>query len=121
MNQPLLKTLAFRIAMIAGFLAGIIVLISTYSLPISFCLSASGISILIVAISIYFIFLSYVRKYVTLPIRSLYKAIYNVKVEDGEKLDIALGEEPMNQIQLEVSDWMKNRANEIEDLKKLED
>jgi two-component system phosphate regulon sensor histidine kinase PhoR len=120
MNQPLLKTLAFRISLFTGLLAGLIVFFIAFRLSSSQFILFSGITALVVGIFIYFLFLYFVRKYITAPIRSLYKAIYNVKVEDGEKDDIVMGDEPMQKIQQDVSDWMKNRSMEIEDLKKLE-
>jgi len=121
MNQPSLKVLAFRIAAFTGLLAGLILFFSTWKFHSFETILVSLITILCVGIFIYFLFLYYVRNYITAPIRSLYKAIYNVKLDDGQKVDISLGNEPMQQIQQEVSTWMKNRSTEIEDLKKLED
>lgn len=121
MNQPSLKALALRISFFVALLVGIVVFFATYRLTFSHSVWASLISFFVIGIFIYFLFLHYVRNYINAPIRSLYKAIYNVKVEDGEKVDIPMGEEPMQQIQQEVSVWMKNRSTEIEDLKKLED
>ncbi|MFI5136008.1 MAG: sensor histidine kinase, partial [Chitinophagales bacterium] len=121
MNQPSLKALAFRISVFTALLAGLIFFFSAFNFSFSETLLIACITVIVVGIFIYFLFLYYVRNYITAPIRSLYKAIYNVKVEDGEKSDISLGSEPMQQIQQEVSAWMKNRSTEIEDLKKLED
>ncbi len=120
MKQPLLKSIAIRISFFSALLVGLIVFFATIKLPIlQRCVISVG-SAFVIGIFIYVLFLYYVRNYVTAPLRSLYKAIYNVKVEDGEENDISLGDEPLQQMQLEVSDWMKDRSTEIEHLKKLE-
>src|ERR1700749_657344 len=112
MNQPSLKALALRIALFVALLVGVVVFFATYKQTFSQSVFTSAASFLLIGIFIYFLFLHYVRNYINAPIRSLYKAIYNVKVEDGEKSDIPMGDEPMQQIQKEVSVWMKNRSNE---------
>lgn len=120
MKQPLLKAIARRIALLSALLVGLIVFFATIKFPILNSLIISIGAAFVIGIFIYILFLHYVRNYVIAPLRSLYKAIYNVKLDDGEKQDISLGDEPLQQMQMEVSDWMKTRATEIEDLKKLE-
>ena len=120
MNQPRLKSLAFKISFLTAILVGTIILgVSLYNQPISPFLIAT-VSAIVIGIFVYFLFLFYVHKYIEAPFRSLYKTIYNVKVEDGFKDDIVISSEPMQQIQKEVSAWMVNRSAELDDLKKLE-
>jgi two-component system phosphate regulon sensor histidine kinase PhoR len=63
----------------------------------------------------------FTKRFISNRIRALYKTIYNVKLPDNEQLTLpGTGDELINKIQAEVTEWAKNRSSEIEDLRKLE-
>ena len=64
------------------------------------------------------IFQYYIRNFIQNRIRTLYKTIYNIK--DNPSGELLESDDLMLQMEREVTDWMKNRSTEIEDLKKLE-
>jgi two-component system, OmpR family, phosphate regulon sensor histidine kinase PhoR len=67
------------------------------------------------------LFLWFTKRFISNRIRALYKTIYNVKLPDNEELNMpGSGDELINKIQSEVTEWAKNRSSEIEDLRKLE-
>ncbi|HEU4716594.1 MAG TPA: ATP-binding protein [Bacteroidia bacterium] len=120
MKQPSLRLLAFRTALISGAIAAIacFIPVALSSLPAAFL--SAAISLVVIGVLVYFLFSHYSRKFINAPLRSLYKAIYNLKIDDTQTLDIPVEDEPLLQMQREVTEWMKNRSAEIEDLKKLE-
>ncbi len=67
----------------------------------------------------WFVFLYYARNFINNRIRTLYKTIYNLKDQQSADGPVA-GDDLMQQMEREVTDWMKTRSTEIEDLKKLE-
>ncbi|MBI3510897.1 MAG: sensor histidine kinase [Bacteroidetes bacterium] len=120
MKQPSLRKVAFLTALLSGVVAGG----TTFIISLSYHVSVAWFISLIVFLSTgfisYFVFFYYVRNFVNRPINALYKAIYNLKGDDSGKTEIPDFEDPLREIQKEVSDWMQNRSHEIEDLKKLE-
>lgn len=70
------------------------------------------------ALITWFVFQYYIRNFIKNRIRTLYKTIYNIK--DNQSPEMAENDDLMQQMEREVTDWMKNRSTEIEDLKKLE-
>jgi two-component system phosphate regulon sensor histidine kinase PhoR len=120
MNQVSLRRLARNFALIcgsAGMAIGWIVsrLLGAEKAWLSGLAAGATIGLLS-----WFFFLYYVRNFVSNRVRALYKAIYNVKLDDREQFNLPESEDIILQIQREVTDWMKNRSTEIEDLKKLE-
>ncbi|HTL82793.1 MAG TPA: ATP-binding protein [Bacteroidia bacterium] len=121
MKNPSLRKISLYAALSAGIIALLIVLlVPAFSGKIPDLLTAAS-AFAITALVSYFIIHALVRRFISKPIRDLYKAIYNIKPEENEKVNLPDFEDPMLDMQKEVSDWMKNRSNEIEDLKRLED
>jgi len=73
-------------------------------------------------ITAYFVLLSLVRRFIDSRIQVIYKTIHSLKREGStEQRPAADGSTDLiAQVQREVVAWAKNRATEIEDLKKLE-
>lgn len=118
MNQLSSRKLATNAALIIGSLVAVLTIISGIILksPVHWLMGLiAGIS---AAILTWFVFQYYIRHFVKNRIRALYKTIYNIK--DNQSPDIAESDDLMQQMEREVTEWMKNRSTEIEDLKKLE-
>jgi two-component system, OmpR family, phosphate regulon sensor histidine kinase PhoR len=116
-NQLSLRRLALNAALITGSVVTVaaFVLAWIFEAPEPWIIGVS--SGVITALLSWFVFLYYLRNFVDNRIRTLYKTIYNLKdtqVNPGESDDLML------QMEREVTEWMKNRSTEIEDLKKLE-
>lgn len=117
MGQLSLRRLALNAALITGSVVAVAVFVVAllFEAPESWLIGLSaGV---VTALAARFVFLYYVRKFVDNRIRTLYKTIYNLKdtqMNPGESDDLML------QMEREVTEWMKNRSTEIEDLKKLE-
>lgn len=119
MNQLSLRKLARNAAMVIGSIVAVIILVLgiLFKTPMSSLIAAIGGAA--AGIITWFVFLYYVRNFINNRIRTLYKTIYNLK--DYQTADGApIGDDLMQQMEREVTDWMKNRSTEIEDLKKLE-
>jgi two-component system phosphate regulon sensor histidine kinase PhoR len=119
MNQLSLQKLARNAALIIGSVVAVIifVLAGVFKLPAGWLFALVGGSA--AGILSWFVFLYYVRNFINSRIRTLYKTIYNLK--DYQSADGAEGgDDLMQKMEREVTDWMKNRSTEIEDLKKLE-
>ncbi|MCX6310810.1 MAG: ATP-binding protein [Bacteroidetes bacterium] len=118
MNQLSIRRLALNASLIIGALVTAItitigiILKSPDRWLIAF---AAGLA---AAILNWFIFQYYIRNFIQNRIRTLYKTIYNIK--DNPSGELLESDDLMLQMEREVTDWMKNRSTEIEDLKKLE-
>lgn len=120
MNQLSLRRLARNVSLICGSAALLVAWIFSWQLGAHSSWLVGLVSGIVVGLLSWLIFLYYVRNFVSNRIRALYKTIYNVKLEESEKFQIPESEDMILQMRREVTDWMKNRSTEIEDLKKLE-
>lgn len=119
MNQLSLGKLARNAAIIIGTIVAAIII----ALGIIFNSSFSWLLALIggssAGILSWFVFLYFLRNFVNNRIRTLYKTIYNLK--DNQVAGInEESDDLLLKIENDVTEWMKNRSAEIEDLKKLE-
>jgi two-component system phosphate regulon sensor histidine kinase PhoR len=118
MNQLSSRKLAFNAAIIIGSLVALLTIISGIILKSSFHWITGFLAGIVAAVLTWFVFQYYIRHFVKNRIRTLYKTIYNIK--DNQSPDMGESDDLMQQMEREVTDWMKNRSTEIEDLKKLE-
>ncbi len=119
MNQLSLRKLARNAAIVIGSFVCVIVFIFSifYKSPIHWLLAiVTGISAGLLS---WFVFKYVVRNFINSRIQTIYKTIYNLKdYHSGDGSES--GDDLLQKMEREVTDWMKNRSNEIEDLKKLE-
>lgn len=77
-----------------------------------------GISFVVSYFALYFL----IEKYVYVKIKIIYKLIHNLKL--GKDLKDALGEyvtaDPINDVEKEVKEWVRDKKTEIDELKKQE-
>jgi two-component system phosphate regulon sensor histidine kinase PhoR len=118
MNQLSVRRLALNAALIIGSLVALITVICGIIFKISFPWLIGFCAGFSAAILTWFVFQYYIRHFIQNRIRTLYKTIYNIK--DNQPQEISGSDDLMLQMEREVTDWMKNRSTEIEDLKKLE-
>lgn len=121
MNRFSLRRIAFNTALITAIVAFLstVGLCYLFEEPIPWL--ELSLSAPVIGVITFFVFRHYVRNFVSNRIRNLYKAIYNVKLEDNMPFVVPeSGDDVIMQMQREVTDWMKNRATEIESLKKME-
>ncbi len=121
MKQLSLRVLALYAALIVGLVTLAVSVITEYLLTEQIewiaLLAGSAISMVLTMV----LFSWFTKRFISNRIRALYKTIYNVKLPDNEELQLpGTGDELINKIQSEVTEWAKNRSSEIEDLKKLE-
>lgn len=119
MNQLSLRKLARNAAMVIGSIVAVIILVLgiLFDSPMSSLIAAIGGTA--AGVITWFVFLYYVRNFINTRIRTLYKTIYNLKDHQSAE-GTETGDDLMQQMEREVTDWMKTRSTEIEDLKKLE-
>lgn len=120
MNQVSLRRLAIRAALITAVVCLVIVTAIAWLLHTKMPLLTGLCAAVVAGITTASVFLYFVRNFVSNRIRTLYKTIYNVKLGNNEQLNLPGGDDLILQMQREVTEWMKNRSTEIEDLKKLE-
>jgi two-component system, OmpR family, phosphate regulon sensor histidine kinase PhoR len=120
MNQLSLRRLALNAASITGGFAGIVAFLLASVFGARSPLLIAFISIFAVGGFTWVVFLYFVRNFIDKRIRALYKTIYNVKLDDNSTFNLPESDDMIMLMQREVTDWMKNRSTEIEDLKKLE-
>jgi two-component system phosphate regulon sensor histidine kinase PhoR len=81
-----------------------------------------GVTFTVSLITSFLVFYYLIEKYVYSKIKVIYKMIHSLKL--GKDLKDALGEyvssDPINDVELEVKEWAKEKKTEIEDLKKQE-
>lgn len=121
MKQLSLRNLALLAAFIVGLVTLAVSAIVEYFLTDSIewiaLIAGSVLSMVLTMV----LFLYFTKRFISNRIRALYKTIYNVKLPDNEELQLpGTGDELINKIQNEVTEWAKNRSTEIEDLRKLE-
>jgi two-component system, OmpR family, phosphate regulon sensor histidine kinase PhoR len=120
-KQLSLRNLALLAALIVGLVtlavSAVVEYILTDVVEWIALLAGSAISMVLTMV----LFTYFTKRFISNRIRALYKTIYNVKLPDNEELQLpGSGDELINKIQNEVTEWAKNRSTEIEDLKKLE-
>ncbi|HLG02789.1 MAG TPA: histidine kinase dimerization/phospho-acceptor domain-containing protein, partial [Bacteroidia bacterium] len=120
MNKPRLQRLAWKVALISGGTSAAAVFILGLIFDFNALLLVALLSGFATAAIAYASFLYYVRKFIDNRILTLYKTIYNVKLGDNIPFNVPESDDIILQMQREVTEWMKNRSIEIEDLKKLE-
>lgn len=121
MKQLSLRVLALYATLIVGLCTLVVIAGTDYFLTghIEWVTLFAGCVISMVLTWVLFSY--FTKRFISSRIRALYKTIYNVKLPDNEKLQLpGTGDELINKIQNEVTEWAKNRSTEIEDLKKLE-
>jgi two-component system, OmpR family, phosphate regulon sensor histidine kinase PhoR len=122
MKQISLRTLSFYSAFITGgtaFLFSLPVLLLVTTRPYAIMLSV--VFAFLIGIITGMVFTYYVRNFVNNRIRALYKAIYNVKTEEGMQFYTPdNSDDGILEMETEVAVWMKTRSTEIDNLKKLE-
>lgn len=121
MKQLSLRVLALYAALIVGLCTLVVIAVTDYLLTghIEWVTLFAGCVISMVLTWVLFSY--FTKRFISSRIRALYKTIYNVKLPDNESLQLpGSGDELINKIQNEVTEWAKNRSTEIEDLKKLE-
>ncbi|HTF05965.1 MAG TPA: ATP-binding protein [Bacteroidia bacterium] len=121
MKQLSLRTLALYAAVIVGTISMIIAVVTEYFIEDRIewlgIITGGIVSMALTLVS----FSWFTKRFISNRIRALYKTIYNVKLPDNEQLTLpGSGDELINKIQIEVTEWAKNRSSEIEDLRKLE-
>jgi two-component system phosphate regulon sensor histidine kinase PhoR len=110
------------LALIAAGVVSVIVLATTYL----FSFSQSGwLSIVIIFLvtfcATYFIIVYLLKVFIYRKIKLIYKNMATYKDSKERTLQkVALDEDILGNVNREVIDWQRNRANEIEELKKLE-
>lgn len=121
MKQLSLRNLALYAALIVGLVTLLVSALTEYflirNIDWTALLVGSAISMILTAV----LFIYFTKRFISNRIRALYKTIYNVKLHDDQELRLpGSGDELINKIQDDVTEWAKNRSSEIEDLKKLE-
>jgi two-component system phosphate regulon sensor histidine kinase PhoR len=80
------------------------------------------ITLFVTLITSFIVFYYLIEKYVYSKIKLIYKLIHNLKL--GRDLRDALGEhisaDPINDVELEVKEWARQKKSEIDDLRKQE-
>lgn len=80
------------------------------------------VTFLVTLITSFIVFYYLIEKYVYSKIKLIYKLIHNLKL--GRDLRDALGEhisaDPINDVELEVKEWARQKKSEIDDLRKQE-
>ncbi|MDB4902590.1 MAG: two-component sensor histidine kinase [Mucilaginibacter sp.] len=80
------------------------------------------VTFLVALITSFIVFYYLIEKYVYSKIKLIYKLIHNLKL--GRDLRDALGEhisaDPINDVELEVKEWARQKKSEIDDLRKQE-
>jgi len=121
MKQLSLRVLAMYAALIVGLVTFMVAAATEYltsGLIEWIPLILGGVISMVLT---WILFLWFTKRFISNRIRALYKTIYNVKLPDNEELNMpGSGDELINKIQSEVTEWAKNRSTEIEDLRKLE-
>lgn len=121
MKQLSLRTLAFYAAVIVGGCTLTVIAVTDYVLTGAVEWITLFAGCLISMVLTWVLFSYFTKRFISARIRALYKTIYNVKLPDDEVLKMpGSGDELINKIQNEVTEWAKNRSTEIEDLRKLE-
>ncbi|CAN5176743.1 ATP-binding protein [soil metagenome] len=123
MNQISLRKLTFNAAFIIGSASAVVAILFAFIFDSEKPFLIGGFSGAIIFLLTWFVFNYYLRNFVNNRIRALYKIIYNLKDNQTPNLAAEETEESDDlilQMEREVTDWMKNRSTEIEDLKKLE-
>ena len=121
MNRFSLRGLALTTAVIISLVCFAVVFAVAYLFGYSNRWLPALIVSCVTGLTTFYVFLFYVRSFVSNRIRNLYKAIYNVKLDDQTPFVLPeTGDDVIMQMQREVTDWMKNRATEIEGLKRME-
>jgi two-component system phosphate regulon sensor histidine kinase PhoR len=119
MNQLSLRKLARNAALITGSVVAVVTVVLALFLKSSYpWIIALVLGVISILVS-WIVFLYYVKNFVNNRIRALYKTIYNLK-DNQPPINADGSDDLMLQMEREVTDWMKNRSTEIEDLKKLE-
>jgi two-component system phosphate regulon sensor histidine kinase PhoR len=118
MKQLSLGKIARNAAIIIGSIVAAIIIALGIIFNSSFSWLLALIGGLAAGVLSWFVFLYFVRNFVNNRIRTLYKTIYNLKDQSFENTDGS--DDLMLKMEREVTDWMKTRSTEIEDLKKLE-
>lgn len=121
MKQLSLRVLAFYASLIVGLVTFLVAAVTEYIISDKVewipLLVGGALSMTLT----WALFLWFTKRFISNRIRALYKTIYNVKLPDNEELNMpGSGDELINKIQAEVTEWAKNRSSEIEDLRKLE-
>lgn len=121
MNRFSLRGLALTTAIIIGVVSFALVFAAGFFMHSQRPWIPALIVAPVIGLITFYVFLHYVRNFVSNRIRNLYKAIYNVKLDDNTPFVLPeSGDDVIMQMQREVTDWMKHRATEIEGLKKME-
>jgi two-component system, OmpR family, phosphate regulon sensor histidine kinase PhoR len=121
LKQLSLRILALYAALIVGLVTLLVSAATEYILVRNIDWTALIVGSVISMILTAVLFSFFTKRFISNRIRALYKTIYNVKLHDDEELRLpGSGDELINKIQDEVTEWAKNRSSEIEDLKKLE-
>jgi two-component system phosphate regulon sensor histidine kinase PhoR len=120
MKQLTTREIALRVSVAAALLTGIsLACIGWNAFPVFWwkLLSAMAVTWIAIFALVHF----FIREFISMRIRALYKLLYNVKLQDDDAMNIPnSGDDLITQMQHELMDWMKNRSAELEDLKKLE-
>lgn len=120
MKQLSTRDIALRISLAAALVAGITTLFIGWN-QIPGLWWKVLLSAVLSFVSIFSLVLFFIREFVSIRIRALYKMLYNVKLQKDDVIGIpAAGDDLIMKMQTELMDWMKNRSTELEDLKKLE-
>ena len=121
MKNPTPKSLA----LIASFIAAVIVLLAEFITNMTPYFSKSWMSLIIVFLiafgTTYLIFYFLLEKFIYRKIKLIYKTISNFRSSKERTAGkINLGNDIIGSVNLEVMDWQQNRSDEIAELRRME-
>jgi two-component system phosphate regulon sensor histidine kinase PhoR len=113
------------LALIAALVAAVIVFVTELVTTISPYFQKNWISLLVVFIiafcATFFVFYFLLEKFIYRKIKLIYKTISNFRsAKERTSGRINLGNDIIGSVNREVLDWQKNRSDEIEELKRME-
>jgi two-component system phosphate regulon sensor histidine kinase PhoR len=113
------------LALIAALVAAVIVFIAEFVTNVSPYFQKNWISLLVVFViafgATFFVFYFLLEKFIYRKIKLIYKTISNFRSQKERTSGrMNLGDDIIGSVNREVLDWQKNRSDEIEELKRME-
>lgn len=114
-------SLVFTASVVISIISGISFVLVSIFLENHIHLLTLSIVVLVTGFASFYTFSIIVRKFIYDKIKIIYKTISNYRFPKGEKnIDIQLNKDILTSMNIEVENWAKNKRDEIENLKKLE-
>ena len=114
MKNPKPTTIALLLAGSIAFLAGIGSLVLGLKV-----LNALVLYVALFVLS-YFIIYNFMQVFIYRKIKLIYKSIHNLKLGKDSAYGEHLSDDPVNEVEKEVTDWAKSKRREIDELKRME-